>query len=386
MKIGQFAVFLAIVLSIWGLMHAYVCWRAWSLPWIQAHLSKTALLLGTFGLWAFYPLARMSESVLPWGLARTLEFAAAMYLGVMFLIVMALLVLDVVTLGGWIAHPFAPRLRTAAFITAVTLAFIASVQGLRPPVVREHEIYLKNLPAERNGTVLLFLSDMHLGSLIGAEWLEPLAERVQRMRPDVIVLVGDILDGSPGRIESLMPGLKKLNAPLGVWAVTGNHEYYAGLDRCVSQMERAGLRVLRDRSVEIAPGLVLAGVDDFTARPGGHSDTQPLERALANRPPGATVLLSHTPWHTRAAARLGADLMLSGHTHDGQIWPFNFFVKTRYPKVAGRYEIDGMQLLVCRGTGTWGPRMRLWRPSEMLRLTLRSGVSPAAPSLPAGKT
>ena len=100
--------------------------------------------------------------------------------------------------------------------------------------------------------------------------------------------------------------------------------------------------------------------------------------ALANRPPGAAILLSHSPLQAGAAAAAGAGLMLSGHTHDGQIWPFGYLVRLSYPLLGGRYEVDGMPVIVCRGTGTWGPRMRLWRPSEILRITLRSGLKDAA--------
>ena len=95
-------------------------------------------------------------------------------------------------------------------------------------------------------------------------------------------------------------------------------------------------------------------------------------KALSGRPPGATVFLSHTPWETEKAAGAGAGLMLSGHTHGGQIWPFSYMVRLRYPLLGGRYDVNGMTVIVCRGTGTWGPRMRLWRPGEILRITLRS--------------
>jgi predicted MPP superfamily phosphohydrolase len=122
----------------------------------------------------------------------------------------------------------------------------------------------------------------------------------------------------------------------------------------------------------VAAGLVLAGVDDLTARQQLGREDHPLERALANRPSGATILLSHSPWQADVAARLGAGLMLSGHTHNGQLWPFNYLVGLKYPLLGGRYDVGGMSVIVSRGTGTWGPRMRLWRPGEIVRITLRS--------------
>ena len=135
-------------------------------------------------------------------------------------------------------------------------------------------------------------------------------------------------------------------------------------------LESAGFTVLRDRSQEVAPGLVFAGVDDLTARRQFGDRDHPLARAMRDRPAGAVVLLSHSPLDAKGAAAAGAGLMLSGHTHNGQIWPFNYLVRLSYPLMGGRYEIDGMPVIVCRGTGTWGPRMRLWRPGEILKITL----------------
>ncbi|MBU0464032.1 MAG: metallophosphoesterase, partial [Proteobacteria bacterium] len=122
---------------------------------------------------------------------------------------------------------------------------------------------------------------------------------------------------------------------------------------------------------QVRPGLVLAGVEDLTIRRRSGQNSDPISKALAGRPPGAVILLSHTPWQTKKAASAGVGLMLSGHTHGGQIWPFGYLVRKRYPLLEGRYKVDGMTAIVCRGTGTWGPRMRLWHPGQILRVTLR---------------
>jgi predicted MPP superfamily phosphohydrolase len=240
-------------------------------------------------------------------------------------------------------------------------------------VVQEYEVQLAGLPAQRDGLVMIAISDLHLGALVGRGWLERVVHRVNALRPDLVVLVGDILEGDDDRVrDEIVPTLAKLRAPLGVWGVTGNHEFYSGRQPSVALMELAGCAVLRDSWVEVAPGLVLAGVDDLTGR--GQFDTKdaPVQKALANRPAGAAILLSHSPWLAETAAAAGAGLMLSGHTHNGQIWPFNYLVRLRYPLLGGRYEVSGMPVIVCRGTGTWGPRMRLWRPGEILRITFHA--------------
>jgi predicted MPP superfamily phosphohydrolase len=184
-----------------------------------------------------------------------------------------------------------------------------------------------------------------------------------------VVLLGDIFEGHGPPENKLIVTLKQLYAPLGIWAVPGNHEFHGGGD--MSLFEEVSFKLLRTGWAEVRPGLVLAGVDDFTARRRKGQGGDPISQALVGRPSGATILLSHTPWQAERAAKAGVGLMLSGHTHGGQIWPFDYMVRSRYPLLEGRYEVDGMIVIVCRGTGTWGPRMRLWRPSEILRVTLR---------------
>ena len=367
--------FLSIVLTIWGVMHLYVFWRMASVAWITAHLSRQALVAVALVLWASYPTARILDSWKLEAAARPLEFIGATWIGMLFLLVAALLVVDVMTLGGWLLSRLAPVLRGWALVVAGLLAAIGLAQGLRPPVLRDYEVPLAGLSQEHDGLVLVQISDLHLGTLINHRWLARLIARVNELRPDLVAVVGDVVDGNVGRVESLQPVLAKLRAPLGVWAVTGNHEYYAGVDQCVRLFQDAGFKVLRDAWTEAAPGLVLAGVDDLTARRQFGQAGHPVEQALAHRPPGATILLSHSPWQADVAAKLGAGLMLSGHTHNGQLWPFSYLVQLRYPLLGGRYNIGGMPVIVCRGTGTWGPRMRLWQPGEIVRIKLRAALS-----------
>jgi len=364
--------FLSIILTVWGVMHLYVFWRVASVAWVAAHLSRQALVTIALVLWASYPAARILDSWKLEAAARPLEFAGATWIGVLFLLFAALLFADVVTLGGWLLPRLAPTIRGWAFLAAGMLSAVGLVQGLRPPVLRDYEVLLTGLPPERDGLVLVEISDLHLGTLIGRDWLARLVTRVNELRPDLVVVAGDVVDGNVGRVEALQPVLAQLRAPLGVWAVTGNHEYYAGVERCVRLFQAAGYTVLRDQWTEVAPGLVLAGVDDLSARRQFGSDGQPVEKALSKRPLSATILVSHSPWQADIAAGLGAGLMLSGHTHNGQLWPFNYLVQLRYPLLGGRYEIGGMPVIVCRGTGTWGPRMRLWQPGEIVRIKLRS--------------
>lgn len=375
----RFAIFITLALTIWGIMHWYVFWRLGAIPWVEAHLSIRSLLLVASALWMSYPLARMLNS---WKLETVgvpLEFAAAAWMGTLFLLFAALLVVDLGTVGGLLFAQVAPQLRSVAVLVAVMFAVIGVVQGLRAPVVRDYEVRLAGLPSDRDGLTLVAISDLHLGTLRGGRWLTNLLGRIEELKPDLVVIVGDLVDGNVRQVEQLLPTLKQLRAPLGVWAVTGNHEYYAGLAPSVELFHAAGYHLLRDRWAEVTPGLILAGVDDLTAREQFGPSGDALELALANRPGGATLLLSHSPLESERAAAAGVKLMLSGHTHAGQIWPFNFLVRLKYPLLVGRFEVAGMTLIVGRGTGTWGPPMRLWQPSEILRIRLRASSSQTTP-------
>jgi len=248
------------------------------------------------------------------------------------------------------------------------------VQAVRTPVVRDYEVQLHGLPADADGLVIAAISDTHVGTLPGKSWLSARVDQVDSLKPDIIFVLGDILEGDSeiSHRRGLLPILQQLKAPLGVWAVTGNHESYAGLESNVRFWEEAGFHVLRNEWREVRPGLILAGVDD-----GGHSrtseDTQRIERALADRPPGkATIFLIHRLKNLDEQEKAGVGLSVSGHTHGGQIWPFGFMAGMANPILGGRRDIGGTTFIVCRGTGTWGPRMRLWRRGEILRITLRT--------------
>ena len=224
---------------------------------------------------------------------------------------------------------------------------------------------------QADGTVLVAATDMHMGVLLGHSWANERAAQFESLRPDLLLLVGDIFEGDEASYTSWLPVLRQFRASHGVYVVTGNHEFHAGGTKIIDLFRRAGFQALRDESVEPIPGLVLTGVDDVAFR-GRAAHAAILEKVLRQRPDGASILLSHTPLETQRAASARVELMLSGHTHAGQIWPFTYLVKLAFPNMSGRYGVQDMTAIVCRGTGTWGPRMRLFKRSELLRITVRA--------------
>ena len=201
------------------------------------------------------------------------------------------------------------------------------------------------MPADLDGTTVAMMSDLHIGEImVGSRWLNARIDQVQAFQPDLIVLAGDLFERSSDPAE-FIPVMKRLSAPLGVYAVRGNHDALRPGRRDVTGeiLAGAGIRLLSNEWVKVTDNLVIAGIDDLTS---------------SRRRPGE--------------GETNVDIMLSGHTHNGQIWPFNYLVRTRYPFISGQYDIEGMTLIVSRGTGTWGPRMRLWDSGEISLITLRS--------------
>jgi predicted MPP superfamily phosphohydrolase len=360
--------FVLIALAIWSSMNAYVIWRVVTLPKVAERVPRWAAITAGVVLASSWLVARALESLHIGTVARVLEWIGAQWMGAVLIALACFFIADVITGFGKFIPRHAGAARLIAFTVAVVLTLVAMANALRSPVVREHEVRIRNLPPARDGMVVVAISDLHLGSLTSAEWFEDRVTQVEALHPDLILIAGDLIEGD-GPPESEFPrALRALRAPFGVWAVPGNHERHQGAADAV--LARAGIRVLRDEAVEAAPALYVAGVDTV-----GHTHVPGrglVEKALAHVPPGtATILLSHYPEQVEDASRRGVGLMIAGHTHGGQIWPFGLFVRMAYRYTAGRYEVGAMPLIVCRGTGTWGPRMRLWAPNEMLRIVLR---------------
>jgi len=353
-------------------LHVYVLWRIAGLPALRRRLSGNTLVITGAGLWLLFLLGRVIGHDNGGTFDALLELAGMTWMGVLLLLSVSFLAVDALTGFGMLLPRIAPQLREAGFAVGIALSLIALVQGARQPVVDTYEVSLPGLPSRLDNTVIVGLSDLHLGALRDGQWLETAASRVRAEKPDMIVLLGDIFEGHGLPPRELGAGLAGFTAPLGVWAVLGNHELHGREEVIVPLFQDSGIRVLRNERVQIRPGLALAGVDDLTDHRRTGSQADLVTPSLAGAAAGATILLSHTPWSADRAAKAGAGLMLCGHTHGGQIWPFGYLVKLFYPLLAGRYDVDTMTVIVSRGAGSWGPRMRLWEPGEIIKVTLRA--------------
>jgi hypothetical protein len=365
--------FALILITSISVAQIYLFWRTSTVPFFSHHVSKRSLSISALFLWGLF-IAGITYGHRHSGtLAASLEFLGLTWMGTLFLLTVALLAVELISGFGFLLPCLAPPLRGFALFIGVSLSIFALVQGLRAPVIQEYEVTLNDLPRELDGTVVVAVSDLHLGQQLREEWLTALLSQVKDLKPDLVVMLGDIFEGHGHPPQGLLEIMREFKAPLGIWGVAGNHEFYGGPET-IQVMEESGIEMLRNTWTQVRPGLILAGVEEPSISRRPEDGAGRIDRTLTGHPRGGVILLSHKPWREEEAAKSGVDLMLSGHTHGGQIWPFNYLVKQFFPRLAGRYEVQGMTLLVSRGTGTWGPRMRLWRPGEILKITLRAGV------------
>lgn len=358
-----FVVFLVIVLSVYTAMHGFVYWRlasGLSLTPGQRLALKLLLIAGALTFVTAELLSRLTP-IYP------LLYIGSTWLGVMAIAMTVFLLETALAL-------FFPHQRRLLVLAALAIVFLISTFSLLNvalgPVLRQVKIPVRGLPADLEGFSIVQLSDLHLGDLTSPERLRRIVDRVNALKPDLICVTGDVLDGDICREEGFCEILNDLQARYGVAAVTGNHEFYAGVEKFIELARRCRWHVLRNQSWVIDGRIAMIGLEEDSAErfklPGPD-----LDAALRNVP-GAIpkVLLYHRPAKFAEAVLQGIDLQLSGHTHAGQIPPMDFLVWLIYKYPAGLYRLGQSTIFTSPGTGTWGPPMRFLSRSEIVELTL----------------
>jgi predicted MPP superfamily phosphohydrolase len=297
------------------------------------------------------------------------------WMGVVFLFFWIALGLDLagglLSVGG--AHLYLSARN--GFLLAGALTVVVSVYGfIAARRLRIERVVLASpkFPAGSQPLRIALISDVHLGALVGRRRLQAILDALRNLDPDVLVSAGDLVDGQADRLNGLAPMFAALRPRHGKFAVTGNHEYLVGLERALEFHERAGFTLLRGTTADITETVTFAGVDDPIGNSMGLPASTDEHRLLAGRDVSRfVVLLKHQPRLDRRATGL-FDLQLSGHVHHGQIFPFGLLVRLSYPVATGLTRIAGaVWLYVSRGTGTWGPPMRVAAPAEITLIELR---------------
>jgi predicted MPP superfamily phosphohydrolase len=363
----------------WG-VHRYLWARlvrdaAWPAPWGRA---LTVLLVV---LAVMVPLVLLAVRWLPRDVNAPLAWVTYVWLGFALYLLLLTGLADaaraVARLAGALPEEPARRLFLSRAIAAVVSAVSGAV-GLGGVVnvvrgfdVRRVRVPIARLPASATGYAIVQLTDMHVGPTIGREFVERVVREANALAPDMVVITGDLVDGSVEQLRELVEPLRELRAPDGVFFVTGNHEYYSGADAWIAHLETIGVRVLRNERVPIRDAFDLAGVDDARSHGMAPGHGQDVPRALRGRDPSrAVVLLAHQPRAVSDAVACDVDLQLSGHVHGGQMVPFNWLARLDQPLVAGLHLIGKTWVYVSTGTGYWGPPMRVGPGAELTRIEL----------------
>lgn len=328
----------------------------------------------------------LAARVLPRDVGVMAGFFSYTWIGVVLLLLPTLWLIDIVRLTRKVfdKRPVDPERRQAlargaAAVTAIGATATASVSvanALAPPDLERIDVPIKGLPAALDGFTIAQLSDIHVGPTIGVELMRSLVDRVNALTPDLVAVTGDLVDGTVARLREHTAPLADLKSRHGTYFVTGNHEYYSGADAWIAELRRLGLTVLRNERVELNhDGAILdvLGTDDLRAKGFGGDHGHDLEKAAAGRDPRRTsLLLAHQPKAIHDAAKHEIDLMICGHTHGGQLFPANILVKLIQPYVRGLHaHTDRTWIYVHKGSGYWGPPMRLAANAEIALLTLR---------------
>lgn len=363
MKIIFAILFLVIASSVYALMHYYVYHRITVDLDVRPPLSHCLKIL--FILLALTFLAgEILNRVTP---LKFLLAAGSVWLGVLCISVTLFLIKDILNILIS-QHNRALAITTLCFIAAASVyAFINAAQG---PVIKEIRIKPGRKDLKSSGMTIVQLSDVHLNSAMPLKKIADLVEKVNACRADLIVITGDLLDAHVCKMKDFCEALKGMKARYGVYAVTGNHEFYNGIGHFIELCKTANIRFLNNEGTVIDGRLNLAGINDPTGKryPGYAPDLAKALKGLDRNKP--TVLLHHQPLDFQKAARQGVDLQLSGHIHKGQLPPVYPLVYILYQYPYGLYSYKDSFIYTTAGTGTWGPPMRLFSRSEIVKIIL----------------
>jgi len=380
MSATRMMIALAVVSAISWLLHRYLWARlvrdaAWPQPW------SSALAIAIFILAALMPLTFLAMRWLPRAANAPLAWLVYTWMGLAFYLFLLTVLTDagrgIVALVGGLPKDPERRLvlaRTLAGVVGAASALIGAggvANVVRGFDLRRVRVPLSKLPRSAAGYAIVQITDVHVGPTIGRDFVEAVVRETNALGPDMVVITGDLVDGTVDQLRTLVEPLRDLRARDGVFFVTGNHEYYSGADEWIAHLGTLGVRVLRNERVAVREAFDLAGVDDASAHRMLPHHGQDVARALDGRDMSKpVVLLAHQPKALKHALAGQVDLQLSGHVHGGQMMPFNWLVRLDQPLVAGLHRVEDTWVYVSTGTGYWGPPMRVGTTAELTRIEL----------------
>ncbi|MDZ7332812.1 MAG: metallophosphoesterase [candidate division KSB1 bacterium] len=385
MKAINFIIFFSIVLAIYGAANYYIFIRGWQALPLGSRLRIPYLVLFIF-LAVSYVIGRFLEKIYLSLLSDILVWIGSFWIAMFFYFFLIVVLIDLARLiNHWL--PFfhlitdnSVKLKQTALIISTAIVVLIVLAGfINACAFRVKELAL-TIPKRTNMTSLhiVAVSDIHLGTIVGRKRFCKIVNKINSLNPDLILLVGDVVDEdlAPVIRENLGEALLHLRSKLGVYAITGNHEYFGGVEAAVQYLKAHGVTVLRDSVVNVNSSLYLVGREDRSSnRIIGRQRKELAELIAQTNKQLPVILLDHQPFKLNEAAENGFDLQLSGHTHHGQLWPLNYITKKVYEKSWGYLKKGNTHIYVSCGVGTWGPPARLGNRPEILDIKLEFASS-----------
>jgi uncharacterized protein len=396
LSLSRILVAMAVLSTLVALLHRYVWARlvrdpAWAAPWGRG------LGIAIVVLALLVPVAFVAMRTLPRSVHAPLAWVVYCWMGLVLYLFLLTVLSDagrgVAALAGLLPKDPERRqvlARTLAGVVAGGAALLGVVGGVnvaRGFDVKRVKIPIARLPRSASGYRIVQLTDVHIGPTIGRAFLESVVREANALDADMVVITGDLVDGTVDELRHLVEPLRDLRAHGrdGVFFVTGNHEYYSGADAWIAHLKTLGVRVLRNERVAIRDAFDLAGVDDHSARGALPGHGQDVAGALRGRDPSrAVVLLAHQPKAVGEARAHDVDLQLSGHVHGGQLVPFNWLARLDQPFVHGLHRAGATWVYVSEGTGYWGPPMRVGTTAEVTHIELVASDDASLASVASG--
>ncbi len=323
------------------------------------------------------------ERTNPGSFASAVSFVGSFWLAIFFYLLMSLLVIDLVRLFQYLTHLIPqeflqyPLLPQRLFVLVAGAALFISLAGFinaRIPAIRDISLDLSKGKDTTDSLKVVMVSDVHLGAIIGKKQAAGLVKRINAQQPDLVLIAGDLVDHNPDPVimEDMGSIFETIQSTYGVYAIAGNHEFIGHAEKSISYFEKHGVKYLRDTLITIADKIQLAGRDDKDKPRFTGEARKPLQVILLNRKADLPlILMDHQPVEYQQAADAKVDLMLSGHTHKGQLWPLSYVTNAMFENHYGLYQKAGSWFYTSSGYGSWGPPVRVGHRPELVVFQLK---------------
>ncbi len=377
MRLTSFLIFFSIVLLIYGSVNYYIFTRGLQAFSLNASVRKWYIIL-FWTVAACFITGSVMERTVSSSLSEWIYRIGSFWMAYMLYLFLAVLVIDIVRVANYFFH-FLPefsqimkfRLGLGVFAFASLIVIAGHINALW--------INVKEIPIEIHKKIngspevkIMMASDIHLGALIGERREKKLLDIAREQKPDLVLLCGDLVDGeiAPVLRKNLGKHIQEIKAPLGVYAILGNHEYIGGYEKTLPYIKSINIKVLIDSVVTLPNGIQLIGRNDRSAH--GENQPKPLKELMSSvNPEYPVIVMNHQPFNLNEASDLNVDLHLSGHTHNGQLWPFNYITKAIFELSWGYLKKGNTNFYVSSGFGTWGPSVRTGNRPEVVIFKLK---------------